>query len=292
LKMLKQVPVIIRGIRQENRKLRELIDQFAIDAVISDNRYGLYSDRIPSVFITHQIFIRTPWYLGFFKPILNILNWRYISRFNECWIPDFDGPENLSGLLSHQSSLPDRFFFVGPQSRFEGVNKPSLDKEFDVLALLSGPEPQRTILEDLLLPVLRNSGLKCAMVLGVPEKNKPENKMKNMKVFNHLESNELRKLILSSEWVVSRPGYSTIMDLTVLGKKAIFIPTPGQTEQEYLARHFKTRGIFYSEAQIDFNLDRALRNASEFSGISLQHDQGLLEQRVDFLLDRIKSPNL
>lgn len=284
LKMLWQVPEIVRGIRRENKMLNALIDKYHIDAVISDNRFGVFSTRIPSVFMAHQIFIRTKWTWGFLNPLLNVVNWRYISRFDECWIPDFEGEDNLSGNLSHRRELPERFCFIGPQSRFRQNDKPLQEKQFDVLALLSGPEPQRTILEEKLIPMLKKSGLKCAMVLGTPEKKCEPNNIENIVFFHHLESENLQKLILRSETVISRSGYSTVMDLAALGKKAIFIPTPGQTEQEYLADYFKRKKIFYSEKQHAFDLTRALQMAKSYPGLSMKFDDKVLERRMDALL--------
>jgi len=284
LKMLRQAPAIIRGIRRENKMLDELIDKYHVDAVISDNRFGAFSTRIPSVFMTHQIFIRTKWSWGFLKPVLNVLNWRYISRFDECWIPDFEGNENLSGDLSHEADLPDRFCFIGLQSRFRQNDKLLQEKQFDVLALLSGPEPQRTILEEKLIPMLKKSGLKCAMVLGTPERKTGPDGIENLTLFHHLDSESLQNLIMCSETVISRSGYSTLMDLAALGKKAIFIPTPGQTEQEYLADYFKRKKIFYSEKQSAFDLTRALQMAKRYPGLSMKFDNKPLERRVDHVI--------
>jgi uncharacterized protein (TIGR00661 family) len=284
LKMLIQVPGILQGIRKENKMLQALIDKFHVDAVISDNRFGVFSTRIPSVFITHQLFIRTKWTWGFLEPLLNVLNWRYISRFDACWIPDFEGEDNLSGMLSHYRELPDRFCFIGPQSRFGQNDKSQQNQQYDVLALLSGPEPQRTILQEKLIPMLNESGLKCGMVLGTPEKKTGQDSIENLTLFHHLDSESLQNLILSSEIVISRSGYSTVMDLAALGKKAIFIPTPGQTEQEYLAKYFKRKKIFYSEKQDDFNLARALQMAKSYPGLSIKFDDTTLESRIDALI--------
>jgi uncharacterized protein (TIGR00661 family) len=294
LKMTLQTPAIFRGIREENRRLDELIDRYELDAVISDNRFGLYSDKVLSVFMTHQVFIRTPRYLTFFAFLLNRINSYYISKYHECWIPDFEGDQNLSGELSHNSPLPVHCFFIGPQSRFcNGDQAPQVkEQEYDFLALLSGPEPQRTILEEKLIPMMNNSGLKCAMVLGTPERNPNVTDFGNITVFPHLDGDSLLKLIIRSEWVISRPGYSTVMDLAVLGKKAIFVPTPGQTEQEYLADYFRKKGIFYSEKQSVFNLLSAVTEAAEYQGIMMKYDDKALEVRIEALIHQCHSAKI
>lgn len=288
LKMLIQAPGIMQGIRQENHLLDQLILQYDIDAVISDNRFGLHSKRVPSIFMTHQVFIRTPERLQFLKPVLYQQNRRYISKFRECWIPDFKGAQNLSGLLSHEKPLPANYHFIGPQTRFELPDtEPGSQSLFDLLVILSGPEPQRSILENKLKQAILASGRPAVMVLGKPELLTGKIHEGNLTIFNHLDAGAMQKLILSSEIIISRPGYSTLMDLAVLRKKAIFIPTPGQTEQEYLARHCEQQKLCYRMDQGNIDLGKALTAVPSYRGLDLRHDPLLLDQRVDALLELI-----
>ena len=176
LKMALQAPAILKGIKEEHKVLKKIIQDFAIDAVISDNRYGLYSNSIPSVFMTHQVFIQTPSQLNFLNPILLIKNQGFIHKFDECWIPDFQGDQNLSGDLSHKKSLPDNYHFIGPLSRFS-LNRETKPTEYKykILVMLSGPEPQRTVLENLLVDQLSSLKIKCAVVLGKTELKEQKN---------------------------------------------------------------------------------------------------------------------
>jgi uncharacterized protein (TIGR00661 family) len=287
-KMAIQAPRIMKGIQQENHKLDQIIRQYAIDAVISDNRFGLYSKRIPTIFMTHQLFIQTPDSLSFLKPLMNRQNRSYISKFTECWIPDFEGEPNLSGLLSHGRTNPKNYFYIGPQTRFQTRPETApIPINFEILAILSGPEPQRTILEEKLKVAFISSGKKVAMVLGKPELPPEKIRIENLTIYNHLDSQSLQELILSSAMIISRPGYSTLMDLSALGKKAIFVPTPGQTEQEYLARHCQEQDLCFFMSQDQFDLSRALNRSADFKGLTLMPRSNLLGHRLDALLEQI-----
>ena len=295
LKMALSVPNILLEIKKENKTLDKLINEFNIDAVISDNRFGLYSKKVPCVFITHQIMIKTSSGLKFLEPVLYRINKSFISKYSECWIPDFADELNLSGDLSHKKPLPPNSFYVGPLSRFgnsfsENEN-PQNRKEFknDFFVILSGPEPQRTILEKKILVELQNSKLEGVIVSGKPEKAEQININKNIKIHSHLATDKFKQLLIDSDVIISRPGYSTIMDLVALGKKAVFIPTPGQTEQEYLADYFFEKKVYFKMDQDKFELNEAIKNSKNFKGIRLNYDNSILKFRVDNLISLIKN---
>ncbi len=292
-KMARQAPAIFKGIKEEKSLLEKIIQEHNINAVISDNRYGLSSNTIPSIFITHQVMIKVPAHLKFLETKLYKKNIAYISKFNECWIPDFENEINLSGDLSHKKPLPPKSYYIGPLSRF--ANKRSSpaksdikDKyKYDLLVMLSGPEPQRTILEKKIINELSRMNLKSIVVCGKPEKLEDRIIEDKIIIHSHLDSKSLEKIIEESRIVISRPGYSTVMDIVALGKKAIFIPTPGQTEQEYLAEHYHNKRFYFKMNQKEFNLTKALSEATEFSGIKLEFDQTKLKKRIWKFLDSI-----
>jgi len=289
LKLISQLPKFINSFISERRQLKKIISDEKIDTVISDNRYGLYSKKIYSIFITHQTGIMLPASLRWLESMLNKLNRKLIERFNECWIPDFEGENNLSGDLSHKYAKPDNAIFIGPLSRFSCRKA---EQVYDVLVLLSGPEPQRTVLENILKEQIsrlvndpRNSS-KVLMVRGATEGSTEINSLaENFSVVDFMATEQLNEVLLSCEVIISRPGYSTIMELASLGKEAILIPTPGQTEQEYLAEYFGRRKIFYNVAQKDFNLKHVIKVVKEFKGIlPVCNSCVILNQRVDELL--------
>ncbi|MBI2269508.1 MAG: glycosyltransferase [Bacteroidetes bacterium] len=277
--MLWQASKIFTAIYREHKQLKTIIKEKNIDAVISDNRYGLWSKTVPCIFITHQLNIRTP----FAGKILHKFNSRFIRKYNECWIPDLEGTPNLSGDLSHKQKLPANTYFIGPLSRFTNVI-PVTKKKYDVLAILSGPEPQRSVFENIILNELQAIKLKCLIVQGIPEIKEIKKINDNIEIISHLNSEELNRTICESELIISRPGYSTIMDLAVLGKKAIFIPTPGQTEQEYLAEKFKSERIANSMSQQKFNLKESINKTVNYTGFSvLEIDPSHLTSRIDYI---------
>lgn len=289
LKMAFQAPKILAGIKKENRMLKNIIHDYKIDAIISDNRYGLYSKKNPCVFMTHQVFIQMPKQLDFLKQIIEKINKKYINKFNECWIPDYPGGENLSGDLSHQKKLTQNFHFIGPLSRFsKRPKKKSTEFKYKILVMLSGPEPQRTVLENLLIDQLSNLEIKSAVVLGKTELREEKRIKDHIDIYSHLESDKLKQLILDSEIIVSRTGYSTVMDLVALNKKAIFIPTPGQTEQEYLSHFYLENQFYYSLDQQNIDLNKGLTNYKPYSGVQLAYDNSKLKERVSKLLQKLK----
>ena len=279
LKMMLAAPKIILGIYKEHQALKKIIALHKIDIVLSDNRYGLWNKGIKSVFITHQLMIKTP----FAEQLLHQIVLFFIKKYTECWIPDVNGENNLSGDLSHKYPLSSNTFFVGILSRFN-KDENCIEHQYDVLAIVSGPEPQRSVFEKQLFEQLKQSKLKTVIVCGKPQLNKKIETIDNVTVISHLDSDELQKIILQSNIIIARSGYSSIMDLATLGKKAIFIPTPGQTEQEYLADRLMKTNIVFSQTQTAFNLQQALENSNKYNGFNNVQSNNLLEKRVDDLL--------
>jgi len=284
-KMAMQFPAMIRAARKAKNQLEEIIEKHKIDVVISDNRYELSTENAYSIFITHQLNIQAKGIQSIFKPLINTIINAYIKKYNELWIPDFEGDENLSGNLSHKVKPPiDNYFFIGPLSRFSNVVIKELPKKYDIMAILSGPEPQRSIFEKLLEKELLNSGLKCIILSAKPSLNKQEN-IKNILKVSHLPDNEFAQTIMESELIISRPGYSTIIDLIHFGKRAIFIPTPGQTEQEYLADRLKLKKHYFSQKQFDFDLTSALSENKNYKPLKFHANANTLNERVDYILN-------
>ncbi len=273
LKIIQQIPKIWRAVRYEQAWLRKTVADLGIHAVISDNRFGLYHPDIPCVFISHQLLIKTP-FGGFTERLLQKINYRYIRRYTACWIPDFAGEPNLSGELAHPADMPAHATYLGCLSRFEPMD--GISKQYDLLALISGPEPQRTNLETLLLEQVKQiPGLKALIVSGRPDKAERTEIAPGIWQVSHLGAKELNEAMLAADMVLSRSGYTTLMDLAKLGKKAILIPTPGQTEQEYLGKYLMEKGYFYSLPQQQFNLQKTLEAVKHFPFSDFQHGQDM-----------------
>jgi uncharacterized protein (TIGR00661 family) len=284
LQMILSAAKISSAIKREHVELEKIVEDNNIDIVFSDNRYGCWSKKAYSVFMTHQINIQAPDNFKWAEPFILTKNKNFISKFNECWVPDFQGEENLSGKLSH-SGKAENIKYIGPLSRFtfsENQN-PSLEK-YDLLVICSGPEPQRTIFEELMTKEVLKTNLKVLLVKGVTEIKRKIEQKDNLKIISHSDAKEMQKLFEVSSLIISRPGYSTIMDLVALGKKAIFIPTPGQTEQEYLAEYFMNKKCFYSHSQENFNLQQAISASENYTGLKILLQPELLKNAIQSLL--------
>lgn len=260
LKILWQVPKILRRIQSENKWLKKKIKSLNIDMVISDNRYGLYTKKIPCVFMTHQLLIKAPF--AWLEDLTQKINYRYINHYNECWVPDVESEVNMAGLLSHPRVMPAiPVKYIGSLCRFE--LKKDEEKKYDYLFILSGPEPQRTILEEKILKIIPQLKGRKMMIRGKPgEKRMPE-APSNCTIKNHVTTDEFQKLLNQSAFIISRCGYTTVMEILSLRKKAILIPTPGQTEQEYLAKHLMEQQWCYSCGQEE-DLRQHVNNAKKF----------------------------
>lgn len=263
LKIGVQLPRIIFESIREHRQLRKICSEHKIDVVISDNRFACWNPAIKSIFISHQLFIRAP----FFEGIIRTVNFWCMKHYQRIWIPDLAGEKNFSGQLAHGKNIPSNAEYIGLLSRFKSEkNKQVSNFTYDVCILLSGPEPQRTLLEDLLVTQIRDLNLRTIVVRGIPGENKKLENTATIIFENHLASKDLQQAIESSKIVVCRSGYSSIMDLARLGKKAIFIPTPGQTEQEYLAEYFMHQKVCFMQHQAKINLAEAIAESVNYRG--------------------------
>ena len=234
--MLFILPNILKGILNEHTWLRNLLQTEQFDQVISDNRFGMWNKQVHSIYITHQLMVKMPFYLKFLEPLVHRIHKAFINRYDECWIPDVEGKIGLSGDLSHKYPLPLHAAFIGPLSRFREMENTQPDARFKVVAVISGVEPQRTIFEKSLIDRFKNADYSTLIVAGLPQSEKIVEQINSITLISHLHDQELASVLLGATKIISRSGYSTIMDLKALNclYKAEFIPTPGQTEQEYL----------------------------------------------------------
>ncbi len=280
-KMVLQVPKFIQVITREHAEVEAIVAKHKIDLVISDNRYGCWSGKVPSIIITHQLNILMPKGFEWLAGTIRYINYKLIKKFSYCWVPDYaDKERSLSGKLSYydRSSLPN-VIHVGPLSRFQLTAN---QNSFDVVCILSGPEPQRTIFANLVTRQLKASDLRYFVVHG---------NYSGAEFFSEheaaiLNTDALQTVISKSTLVIARSGYSTIMDLAVLGKQGIVVPTPGQTEQEYLADRYSKRGILFAMNQDVFDLKKALVASKSYAGFTsdIHGDNKLLELALDQVL--------
>ncbi|RYY83522.1 MAG: glycosyl transferase family 28, partial [Chitinophagaceae bacterium] len=260
-KVGKQLPQLRNIVEAERQWLTTFLNNNRLDAVISDNRYGLHHSSLPSIFITHQLEIRTPFgALG--RQLFRRFHYRLIQAFSACWVPDSPHP-SLAGSLSHPSVLPHLpTRYIGPLSRFSAAS--AAGNKWMLAVLLSGPEPQRSIWEAQLLPQLALLNGPVLLLRGLPGSNERLPAPPNVTVLPHLPTAQLQEALSDASVLLARCGYSTVMDAAALRKRSVLVPTPGQPEQEYLARHLTETGIALCYQQHELDLQRALAAAEKF----------------------------
>jgi uncharacterized protein (TIGR00661 family) len=281
VKMIFHSGRIMEAIKKENEWLKKAVNKYSLDAILSDNRFGLYHESVPSIFITHQLRIKSP-FGNFSESFLQRRNYRYINRFTECWVPDFENDQNLAGELSHplkKPRIPVRY--VGPLSRFRMMKKENENKQ-KILVILSGPEPQRSILENKVVSDISNFNGEATIVRGLPDNERLIPSTNTIHFYNHLSSKELSREMNEASIVISRSGYSTVMDIMEMGKKSVLVPTPGQTEQEYLAKHLSNKGLAPFLSQSNFSLERAVALSLEYKYFlgDVQNDDLVLQKEL------------
>ncbi len=258
-KLFLKLPHIKKTMEAERKVVKQLVKEGLIHGIISDNRMGVRSKKVPSVFITHQVNVLS----GNTSYFSSKMHQEIIKKYDACWVPDLEGEPNLSGMLGHPKKVDFPLTYIGPLSRMKSSQ---LDIKYDYLVLLSGPEPQRTLLEVRLMEELSGIDSSVLMVRGVVEGKIETYQKNNLTIVNYLTSSLLEKAINESHVVISRSGYTTLMDLAALEKKAFFIPTPGQFEQKYLAKELHDKGIVPSCAQEEFSIEQ-LKKVENFSGL-------------------------
>ena len=275
-KMLIQLPSILLSVAREHRWLKRNLSIHGWDLVVSDNRYGLHHPNLRSVLVTHQLHIRSG-SSRLMDPLIRRLLFKRLSSFDECWVPDVESEPSLSGALSH-GVVPDHVRYIGPLSRLSSFGAHPTSGR--VLVVLSGPEPQRSLFERIIARQLPLEGQDILVVRGRPGESVAPSSLKGVRWVNHLPSEELAAEMGSAALVVARSGYSTVMDLVRTGRRAVLVPTPGQTEQEYLARHLSDQGWFLTRSQASFDLREAVEMGLASEPPDIQPD---FERHMDFV---------
>ena len=312
LSLLTQLPSLFWQIRAEKKWIRSVAEELKPQLIIADNCYGLHHPNIPSVLITHQLFIPT----GMGKLANGLLRsflYRLIGKFKEVWVPDYEGPVSLGGELSHPVIKPRvPLYYIGPLNRFsealDNKNVSTAGADPEILILLSGPEPQRSILESIVKKQLTGVNRKVCLLRGLPGMNQSEaaqvNNLNNrsftdqqlplfygsshITILDHLPAKELQEKIMHADTILCRSGYTSLMEIVSLHKKLILIPTPGQPEQNYLANYFARNGYAIAVQQHELNLTKVLEESDSFSStfpaIPTSASMTVLQQRLNYYL--------
>jgi UDP-N-acetylglucosamine transferase subunit ALG13 len=284
-KIIQQIPKILRAIQKENQWLREHYPKYGWDLIISDNRPGFFHPNAFNIYLTHQLHPLSD-YGKIIDYFLSFLHHHWMKPFNEIWVPDLEEQRNLSGQLSHPRKTKN-VHYIGLLSRLQlAITQPYT---YDLLILLSGPEPQRTLLETMLLQQIEKASSKILLIRGTTTPLNAPTIPPHLTILNLADDSQLQQAMSQSARVICRSGYTTIMDLIRCHKKALLIPTPGQTEQVYLAEQLAQQGIFPSLSQLQFNLNAALSvmDSFEYSSFFQQSDFEQKENKIKELVQRI-----
>ena len=279
LSLLFKIPILLYHIIREHSGLKKIIEKYAVDIIISDNRFGLWNMNITSVYVTHMPLIPLPKFLKLLEPIGVLLHRLIIKKYSLCFIPDLPGDLNLSGRLSHGIKLPDNIRYIGILSRF--LNPVQIPNENPVsfhhnTVILSGPEPQREILKQKLITFLKDKEPLTIMFEGNPGKSGDIAQNGNITFYSHLPAFRMKDIIEKSDSIVTRSGYTTVMELVSLNCTALIIPTPGQTEQEYLAEYLSEKGWFYTVSQGEIKEGISLRTGKAIWQNEINSQSGIL----------------
>lgn len=285
--LARQSARVLWMIQKERQFLVEIVSEARIDAVISDNRYGLSLPEIPCVFIAHQIHLRGNTRAG--SQFANWIQSRFVKKFQMLWVPDFPEPENLAGEMS-APPYPIPTKHLGVLSRLERIDIST--PEFKSLLILSGPEPLRSFLEQKMKAQLKKAPGRHLLIQGLPSPDRKDWREQNVDIVNRLHGPDLSRAIGNAEVIICRAGYTTLMDLYSMGgKKALLIPTKGQTEQEYLAKQMELRGWCACQTQDNFELAQGIQKAIQSKGFPIEESSqrhALMRKTVIEFIEELK----
>lgn len=264
-KFVKGIPNMLKAFSDENKNANKIFSRGKYDLVVSDGRYGVYSAKIPSFLITHQITFHLP-VMKFAEPLTEMFNKYSFNHFTRVIVPDNAPPNNLCGKLCEPkfSKIREMLYYAGILC---SIKKMKIREDLDYLFSISGPEPQRTKFEDVIMGSLKNLEGRKVVLLGRPNKDFERKPDKNTIVKSHAGRDEMAKLMNHAKFIICRSGYTTMMELAELGKKhGLFTPTPGQPEQEYLSKYYMDKGWFFSTSQYKLDLVRDIEKAWAYKG--------------------------
>jgi len=262
-----QIPKIISAIIYEFKWLKKAVAKYQFDLVISDNRFGFFHQKTKSVFITHQLELQTPF--SWSTRLNQIITYALINNYSACWVADMQPPQNLSGVLANPNNKPSiPIWYMNCLSRLY-VDQTKKEEEENLvlnefLGIVSGPEPQRTLLENIFWEQGNEMGAPFIVVAGLPDNIGYHKKSDTGILYPHLNGIALAAAIKQAKFIICRGGYTTLLELIPFKKKLILVPTPGQTEQEYLAKYWQEKKWAISFSQKDFNVQLAIQKAAAF----------------------------
>ena len=283
--------------RYEHRYAEEMVARHGYDILFSDNRFAFFSKKAYNVYMTHQRRIAFPPALSAFEGVGIRWHEARMKNFDEVWVPDEEKAPGYAGALSHLPAprgikATPQVRFVGPLSRFDKVadslKAGSLKTgKYRVVAVVSGVEPARSQFEASLREILQKLPGRHAVILGKPQAARRSWTEGNIEFYIHLPTGEFANVVQNADWVVSRGGYSTVMDMACLGARCIFVPTPGQYEQVVLARDLAAAGYAVHIPANRLSAESLEEAFKENIALPRPESSGVLENAVKKLFSRV-----
>lgn len=267
LRMSLATPWVLARMRSEHRFVEALVAREHYDCVVSDSRFGMWSANIPSYCILHSLRQIIPGRPRWMERLVERGQRDLTKGFTRILIPDIEEQQGLSGELGHDPVIDwgvDRLCYIGPLS---GISRTDAPVDIDCFFSISGIEPQRSILEKRVLAALPQLDGRIVVTLGRPAQAGSCRQSGNATVHGYLDRKAQGEMLNRARLVMTRSGYTTLMELAELGQRALLVPTPGQSEQEYLARFHHQRGHVWSTTQRNLDFARDIAQAMARPGL-------------------------
>jgi uncharacterized protein (TIGR00661 family) len=283
--MLLIFPMMLIAMRREHKRLKELHKKYQFQIVISDNRFSLALKGVPSYLISHQLRYILPWPIKYTESLSEYFNFFHFRKYDKIIVPDVETDPTLTGQLSHNMRYlaRNKLYYAGIFSDVVKIDNRK-NESVNYLVIVSGPEPQRTYFEELIFRQVHVLKGQVIVALGIPEK-KFTIKMGNAIFYTYLNRDEMSYYLNNANFIISRPGYTTVMEMVEFGKRGLFVPTPGQVEQEYLAKHFMEMGWCHMVKQHKCDLETAEKKAQTYPGFPKNFTK--ISENVDRMFDNI-----
>lgn len=265
VRMSLSLPVVFWTFHRERRLVDALVAEHGFDRIVSDSRYGVCSPSVPSFYLVHslrQIIPGRPKRLEKMVEAAQKLMWR---RAVKLLIPD-EEEDGLAGDLCHDlaCSWEGRLEYIGVLA---SVRRRDVPQDVDHFISVSGAEPQRTMFERLVLSQASSLPGRVIVALGRPEAGAAVSDGGRVQVHAFMARAEQEEMMNRARLVISRSGYTTLMELAELRRRALLVPTVGQSEQEYLAERLERLGRMHAVKQGDLDLVRDAARALEYGGL-------------------------
>lgn len=267
VRMSLSMPWVVAGYRREHRLTERLVAERHFDCVVSDSRIGVWSRAVPSYVIFHSIHQIIPGRIRWMERLVEWGQRRLLRGFTQVLIPDMEASGGLSGDLGHYPYFnwgAQRLTYIGPLS---DVRRPEVPQDLDYFFSVSGIEPQRSLFAQRVLAALPQLRGRIVVTLGDPVRKNEVRQIGEATVYGYLDRARQAEMLNRARVIITRSGYTTLMELAELGKRALFVPTPGQSEQEYLARFHHRLGHVYSTTQKKLEIVRDLPRAEAAQGL-------------------------